>query len=90
MQDQLQYDRPLQNLNLTKWSRVPKSIAYQNPLRTKIQCARPLMAQPFCKVGALHVQIEKAVVLIIEQRVNFYKRHVHFRGRVYILCYHMF
>ena len=31
----------------------------------KSKCARQLMAQPYCKLGALRVRIERAVVLIL-------------------------
>ena len=46
----------------------------------KSKCARPLMAQPQCKLGALRVRIERAVVLILNYMLTFI-HDVHFRGR---------
>ena len=55
----------------------------------KSKCARPLMAQPYCKLGALRVRIERAVVLILNYVLTSMHDTYTFEGDVIFLLYHM-
>ena len=58
-------------------------------VRSKSKCVRPLMAQPFYKVGVLRVQITRAVVLVLNNVLTFTHDTYNFEGDAIFLLYHM-